>query len=164
LFAEYNKKTNIDMNTIIATLDNHQWNKEFDGYFNSIKSLCNHIYISDFNWLKRFSTLKKFRYIDNRIFKDDLKFGSIVLQEIPEYIAKRKELDEIIIQFIDEIADSDLDQYLSYSDSHGALQKRLFGGSVLHMFNHQTHHRGMISLYLEHIKINNDYSNLIDMV
>jgi uncharacterized damage-inducible protein DinB len=73
-------------------------------------------------------------------------------------------LDNQFSDFVNEIAEEDLDQYLEYSDSHGKLYKRLFGGLVLHCFNHQTHHRGMISVYLENMGISNDYSNLANMV
>jgi uncharacterized damage-inducible protein DinB len=67
LFAEYNKKVNIEMNKIISELSHVQWEKQFKGYFNSIKSMCNHIYICDFNWLKRFSNLRQFKYIRNGV-------------------------------------------------------------------------------------------------
>ena len=65
-----------------------------------------------------------------------------------------------LVGFVNEIAPEDLDRYLEYVDSHGRAYKRVFGGLVLHVFNHQTHHRGMISIYLENMGIANDYSNL----
>ena len=164
LFAEYNRKTNSDMDAIIEKLQAHQWNQEFKGYFNSIKSLCNHIYIADFNWLKRFSKLRKFSYIDNALFNQELGFGSAVFETVEEYLDKRKVLDAQIIEFVNGIAPEDLDKYLEYTDSHGKVHKRLFGGLILHCFNHQTHHRGMISIYLENMGISNDYSNLVNMV
>jgi uncharacterized damage-inducible protein DinB len=32
-------------------------------------------------------------------------------------------------------------------------------GPLLHFFNHQTHHRGMIALALDQLSVPNDYSN-----
>jgi uncharacterized damage-inducible protein DinB len=29
---------------------------------------------------------------------------------------------------------------------------------IIHMFNHQTHHRGMVSLYLELLRVENGFS------
>ena len=49
---------------------------------------------------------------------------------------------------------------LTYMDSRGDEYKKNFGGLIIHMFNHQTHHRGMISIYLEELGIANDFSNL----
>ena len=164
LFAEYNRKTNSDMNAIIQKLQADQWDQEFKGYFNSIKSLCNHIYLADFNWLKRFSKLRKFSYIDNPLFNQELSFSSVPFETIEGYLDKRKVLDAQITQFVNEIAREDLDKYLEYTDSHGKVHRRLFGGLVLHCFNHQTHHRGMISIYLENMGISNDYSNLVNIV
>jgi uncharacterized damage-inducible protein DinB len=164
IFAEYNRKANSDMNAIIQNLSANQWNQEFKGFFNSIKSLCNHIYLADFNWLKRFSKLRKFSYIHNSLFNQELHFGSVVFDAIEEYLIKRKALDAQLIEFINEIAQEDLDEYLEYTDSQGKVHRRLFGGLILHCFNHQTHHRGMISIYLENMDINNDYSNLANMV
>ena len=162
--AEYNKRTNIEMNRFIKSLHNDQWNREFGGYFNSIKSLCNHIYVCDFNWLKRFSNLRQYEYIQNPVFDNENQFGTTVIQEIESYLNNRAELDEIIIRFVHEISQSDLEQVLMYTDSHKVQYRRLFGGLVLHMFNHQTHHRGMISLYLEYLNIENDFSNIYDML
>ena len=164
LFADYNRKTNSDMNAIIEKLQAHQWNQEFKGYFNSIKSLCTHVYIADFNWLKRFSKLRQFSYINNALFSQQLAYGSVVFEAVTEYLDKRKVLDAQIIQFVNEIARDDLDKYLEYKDAHGKAYRRLFGGLVLHCFNHQTHHRGMISIYLENMGVSNDYSNLANIV
>ena len=164
LFAEYNRKTNSDMNAIIQKLQADQWDQEFKGYFSSIKSLCNHIYLADFNWLKRFSKLRKFSYIDNALFNQELPFSLIAFETIEGYLDKRRVLDAQISQFVNEIAQEDLDKYLEYTDSHGKVHRRLFGGLVLHCFNHQTHHRGMISIYLENMGISNDYSNLVNIV
>ena len=35
LFAEYNRKTNSDMNVIIQKLQASQWNQKFMGYYDS---------------------------------------------------------------------------------------------------------------------------------
>ena len=164
LFAEYNKKTNSEMNTIIQSLTPDQWEQEFAGYFNSIQSLCNHIYICDFHWLKRFSRLRNFKYIKNEIFDNEFQFGTVVLKEIEAYIKYRQALDDLIIQFVNEITPSDLDKHLKYIDSHNYEYKKPLGALVIHMFNHQTHHRGMISIYLENLTIQNDFSNLADML
>jgi len=164
VYDEYNKRTNKSMNAILASLSNDQWNQRFGGYFNSVKSLCNHLYICDFNWLKRFSALRDFDYNKNTLFAEDIQFGTTILHTVGEYEEKRKELDDYLSAFIQEIKQEDIGQILTYTDSHGKLYQRLFGGLVLHMFNHQTHHRGMISIYLEEMGINNDYSDLMNML
>jgi len=160
LLASYNTEVNKKMNIFIKMLKENEWEQEFKGYFNSIKSMCNHIYIGDFNWLKRFSKLRSFNYISNDIFKKDIKFTELAFSSIDEYIEKRKLLDKSITDFINELNDEDMGLKLTYVDSRGDEYKKNFGGLIIHMFNHQTHHRGMISLYLEEMGIANDFSNL----
>jgi len=152
------------MNEIIRTLENDEWQKEFKGYFNSIRSMCNHIYIGDFNWLKRFSKLKDFEFINNSIFNLDIKFSESVFHSKDEYLEKRKILDNYINDFINEIDNIDLGSNLIYKDSKGNEYNKNFGKLIIHMFNHQTHHRGMISIYLEEMGIENDYSNLNSII
>ena len=164
LFARYNQFANNEMDLLIGKLDNQQWNKEFGGYFKSIKEVCNHIYIADFTWLKRFSKLRSFNYVRDPMFTIDLTFGTSPLNEMAEYLQKRKELDQKLIQFTDELRQDDFEITLSYSDSKGANHSRNFGGLIVHAFNHQTHHRGMVSVYLDIMNIHNDFSNIVPLV
>jgi uncharacterized damage-inducible protein DinB len=160
LLAKYNAAANAAMNELISGLSSDQWETKFKGYFASIKAMCNHLYIGDFNWLKRFSKLRPFAFAQNPFFAKDIKFSETVFGSVGEYTALRKELDDLIIRFADEVAARDFTQDLAYVDSHGNAHTKNFGGLILHAFNHQTHHRGMISLYLEELGIANDYSNL----
>lgn len=160
LLAKYNAAANAEMDALIEKLSPAQWEKEFKGYFSSIKSMCNHIYIGDFNWLKRFSRLRAFSYASDPLFARDIAFTESVIGAVPDYLAKRRTLDALIRRFAEEAEQDDLERDLVYFDSRGAEYRRNFGGLVLHMFNHQTHHRGMISLYLEEQGIPNDFSNL----
>jgi len=163
LLARYNQATNVEMDLLLRRLDDVQWNKELGGYFKSIKEVCNHIYIGDFFWLKRFSKLRSFTYVEDSLFDQVLKFGTNPL-ELPDYLQKRVELDNVIIQFTNELVQDDLLMTLSYSDSKGVQHSRNAGGCILHMFNHQTHHRGMVSVYLDCLNIDNDYSNILKML
>ena len=164
LLAEYNKKTNRELGAFIAALTVPQWEKKFGGYFGSVKSLCNHIYICDFNWLKRFSKLRDFTYSKHRLFAQDLSFDETALETIEDFLKARKKLDAEIFEFTEELTPRDLGKVLTYTDSHGTVYKRPFGGLVLHLFNHQTHHRGMISQYLEEMKIPNSFCDLVEML
>lgn len=164
LLGEYNAATNIKMGEHIVDLTTVQWGQIFEGYFPSVKSLCNHIYIADFNWLQRFSNLRPFEFVQKKFFVQTMRFDVMVLDGIEDYLEKREKLDEDINAFVNEINVADLELKLTYQDSRGTEFRRLFGGLVLHMFNHQTHHRGMISIYLENLGIHNDYSNLMDIL
>jgi uncharacterized damage-inducible protein DinB len=79
-------------------------------------------------------------------------------------VNKRNELDSIINSFADEINSDDLSKSIKYKNLRGEDQSLNFGGLLIHVFNHQTHHRGMISFYLELLGKQNDYSNLATLV
>ena len=69
--ADYNKTVNAQMDALIAGLSEEQWAAKFGGYFDSIRSVCNHLCTCDFNWLRRFALLRPFGYInDNHLFVD----------------------------------------------------------------------------------------------
>jgi uncharacterized damage-inducible protein DinB len=162
--ADYNSITNNQMNDLVRNLSEEQWNNKFGGYFSSIRSLCNHLYICDFNWLKRFSLLRPFEYIKDSFFKTVYTFDAHVITDKEEYIQKREALDRYIKRFVEEVKEEDLSNYLVYKDSHNDEHKQEYGLVILHVFNHQTHHRGMISIYLEEMNIENDYSNIMDII
>ena len=161
LFARYNKTVNEKMNGLIKTLSREEWEKELGGYFKSVRELCSHIYICDFNWLKRFSKLQDFQTFREGFFsREPYSFKEELFRDMGEYLTKRPELDEKIIAFTTEISDADINSLLKYIDSHGNPYELNFGGLVMHSFNHDTHHRGMISLYLEMLGRENDFGSL----
>jgi uncharacterized damage-inducible protein DinB len=51
-----------------------------------------------------------------------------------------------------------LEKILTYTDSEGNKLEKVMETLLLHVFNHETHHRGMISLYLEMLGKENDFS------
>ena len=161
LFAKYNKAVNEKMNGIIKTLSPEEWAKDLGGYFESARGLCSHLYISDFNWLKRFSKLRDFTVFKEALFeREPYSFKEELFEDMGEYLAKRPMLDEKIIAFANETSDADMNSLLKYTDSHGTPYEKNFGGLVMHCFNHDTHHRGMISLYLEMLGRENDFASL----
>ena len=160
LFVNYNKSVNLLMNGLIANLSQDEWDKALGGFFPSIHSLCSHLYIGDYTWLKRFSRLRLFTSLSNSYFENDYSFQETLFNDMSDYLIERPELDKRMIAFADEITEDDLAQNLKYIDSHGTAHERNFGRCLLQFVNHETHHRGMISLYLEMLGCPNDFSFL----
>ena len=164
LLASYNEKTNEQMNALISRLEAAQWDHTFATFFPSIRLMCNHLYVSDFNWLRRFSALRDFRYARDSLFSQEIGYGKEAFVTQGDYLSKRKYLDKLITAFANEVTDADLGQSLTYKDLRGNEHTRNFGGLALGCFNHQTHHRGMISVFLEMLGIENDYSSLWNLL
>ena len=164
LLAEYNQKTNEKMNRFIEAISPAQWDQNFGGYYPSIHALCNHVYIADLNWLKRFGNLREFVYLKDEVFQRQLSPASSAFESQQEYFVRRSDLDLRFMAFASELSEEDLGKTLAFKSYNGLDQQRNFGGVVLHVFNHQTHPRGMISVYLDSMGVENDYSNLIVLV
>ena len=164
LFVNYNKSANEAMNGVIKTLSKAEWEKPLGGYFPSVRSLCSHIYIGDYNWLRRFKSSRSFTVLNDSFFDKDYSFQETLFEDMGEYLARRPDLDNRMIAFADELTAADLGSVLSYTDSHGKNFERNFGGCVLHFLNHETHHRGMISLCLEMLGRENDFNSLAQVL
>jgi uncharacterized damage-inducible protein DinB len=164
LLARYNAHANTEMGRVLAQLGDKEWNRALGGYYPSIRSLCSHLFISDFAWLRRFATLRPYAYAQHPIFQRNPALGELLFPGFRDYAADRKALDECLTKFTEEVTPEDLAKRLRYKNFKNIDQDREFGGLILHVFNHQTHHRGMISLYLDLLGKENDFSNLFVLV
>jgi uncharacterized damage-inducible protein DinB len=160
LMAKYNKDVNKQLNEIIQTLSEAQWDKQFPAFWKSIHELCSHIFGADYRWLNRFKYVVNSQSLPDTYFNKNISFEELLFENINEYITKRIEMDNIIISFVNDLTENDLDKTLKYSNPDGILYENKIGVCLLHLFNHETHHRGMISLYLEMLGKENDFSNL----
>ena len=68
LLARYNAHANAEMGRVLAQLTDEEWNRAMGGYYPSIRSLCSHVFVSDFAWLRRYATLRRFAYLEHPIF------------------------------------------------------------------------------------------------
>jgi uncharacterized damage-inducible protein DinB len=164
LLARYNRHANAEMGRICAGLSDEEWNRALGGYYPSIRALCSHVFQGDLAWLKRFAALRPFRYGEHPISQRPLVWGELLFPSYAEFARERPVVDDLLLQFADEVTPEDFPQRLRYKNWHGVDQDREFGGLVMHVFNHQTHHRGMVSLYLDMLGKQNDFSNIITLV
>ncbi|GHV51666.1 diguanylate cyclase [Spirochaetia bacterium] len=159
--ARYNQIANGKMDEIIAAISDDEWNREFNGFFKSVRALCSHLYIADVTWLKRFGGVKEFKTLKDGLFQTELSFKELLFPHKDEYLAKRPELDKLIISLIAEVDEDDLGKTLKYTTSQGKPFEHPFYGTLLQILNHETHHRGMVSLYLELLGKDNDFSGVL---
>lgn len=74
---------------------------------------------------------------------DDLLYS-----ELGKLAEVRCDLDGVIVRFVSGLTDEALASTLSYSNTKGVESTKGFGSLLLHLFNHQTHHRGQVSTLL----------------
>ena len=157
-FAKYNKMTNDQMDNIIKDISEEEWNRKFSSYWKSIHELCSHIFFGNYTWLNKFRLFVNSKYLSNEYFKKEFNWGELLFKNKDEYLVLRKELDDKIIVFINEITNDDLERIMVWIDWEGKEIKKKLGIYVMHMFNHATHHRAQVSLYLDMLGKINDFS------
>ena len=161
-FADYNKRANSQMNAIIQNISEAEWDKPFASYWKSIHELCAHIFTADYGWLNRFRVFTDSKKLPAEYFRTNYNWGETIFEHIHEYIHQRAELDEKITVFVNEITDEDLTRIMPWTDWEGAIIKKKLGIYLTHMFNHATHHRAQIAVYLDMIGKENDFSTFFD--
>ncbi|WP_288132702.1 DinB family protein [Microbulbifer sp.] len=147
LMAQYNQWMNEKVFASAERLSEAELAEDRGAFFGSILGTLNHILIGDIIWLKRFSEhprdFPSLIYLRNRDQPKSL--AEVVHCDLSALRSERKIIDEIIVKFSKEIAQTDADSPLNYCNTKGERFSKNFGQLVLHMFNHQTHHRGQVS-------------------
>ncbi len=166
-FAAYNKKVNEELISILEKMPDEKLHQKTGAYYSSIFGTLIHIFSSDLNWVKRyknsFSGIKSFNNagflsIDEKSLKNP---GIISRGDLFRY---RKEMDETVLRFIDELSDKNLNSVFQYKNFRGEQTEKELWKTLMQMFNHETHHRGAISAMLDIMKIENDYSTLLTKI
>ena len=164
LMARYNQVANDRMDKVIQTLSPQEWDKNLGGFFKSVREVCSHMYICDVVYMQRFAALREFKINKDNFLDKTYTFKDVLFSDMKEYFPKRIEMNKRLIDFCSEITEDDLSKMLSFTNSRGEPTEKNFGGTVLHFFNHSTHHRGMISVYLEILGKENDFNSLLLVV
>ena len=87
----------------------------------------------------------------------------IYSDDLDTLLEHRARLDAIIGALAAELSDSDLAQPITYKNSRGECRKN-FGALLLHLFNHQTHHRGQASTLLSQAGVDIGVTDLLEWI
>jgi uncharacterized damage-inducible protein DinB len=158
LLGNYNKSANIQMNNVINKITEEEWNKTFPSFWKSIHELCSHIFIGDYGWLKFLNSYVNLNILPKQYFNENYDWEEIIFDHKEEYFTKRNELDDIIIEFVKEITNDDINKVIKKVNWNGEMTEKKFGAYFMHMFNHGTHHRAIISLYLDMLGKEHDFT------
>jgi len=133
--ARYNRWANARLYAACGQLSEGSYKQRRQAFFGSIHGTLNHILVGDRIWLSRVEGLPK-----PDLTLDDQPFANLIaLKE-----ARGLE-DERIIGLTDEHGDDDMDRVIRYRmvTRPDDVETPLYL-CWLHLFNHQTHHRGQI--------------------
>jgi uncharacterized damage-inducible protein DinB len=162
--AKYNSSVNQSIIELIEPLSEEKIMTKTKAFFPSIFETMLHLFFSDLFWLKRFRDVFKESNalaVSKLVPLDGKNLRKKFEADYTKLFQRRKQADEVIQQFIEEIEEAALNSIITYKNFKGDEVEKEFWKILLQWFNHQTHHRGQISVLLDMIEVDNDYSSLL---
>ncbi|BES73058.1 DinB family protein [Marinobacter nanhaiticus D15-8W] len=166
LMADYNAWMNIELYTHASKLVPETRRQDMGAFFGSIESTLNHILVADIVWLRRFeSHPSAFATLKNLSdFPHPESLGRLLFDEFTLLHESRKNMDALLIRFIEETDEQDYDVPLHYRNSKGMPFTKPFGPLLMHLFNHQTHHRGQASALFNQLGVDIGVTDLLPRI
>jgi uncharacterized damage-inducible protein DinB len=163
-FARYNSSVNQSVLELVTPLNKDQIMMKTKAYYPSIFETLLHILITDLLWLKRYRDTFK----ENKILKGSpllsleekglrMEFES----DYTRFFQYRRQVDQLISRFVDDLDETHLNLILKYTNYKGEYNEKEMWKTMLHWFNHQTHHRGQVSVLLDLVGVDHDFSTMI---
>lgn len=154
LSAHYNEWMNNKLYTLCAVISDADRKADRKAFFKSIHGTLNHLLLGDKAWMGRFEG-KPFiiKSLDQELY-----------QNFDELRLERQQTDNRIIRWSQNISMSDLSGDLNYQSilSPGQKSCKLWN-AVVHLFNHQTHHRGQLTTLLSQMGIDAGVTDILFM-
>ncbi len=137
VMARYNAWQNEGLRDTVAAMSEDEVRRERGAFFGSILATVNHILWADRMWLARLTGSEK---------PPGGIAGSVALTpDAVAWAAERVLTDRAITLWADGLKDEDIAADLVWlSGVTGREERRPAGLIVMHLFNHQTHHRGQV--------------------
>lgn len=140
--ARYNRWQNRSLlKAATALSDRERW-QDRGTFFKSIAETLNHVLWDDRVWLAR--------------LRDDASAAAVIGERHPytdtpqdwaEYVHDRTALDDEIVVWADALTEDDLARSTPWIKGSEPVETN-FGFNLVHMVNHQTHHRGQVHAML----------------
>lgn len=148
--AAYNQWINTRVYDAAATLPEAQVFQDRGAFFGSLFDTLNHIAVADLLWLHRFVQHPGLVELAPQVagLPQPSSLRQRVAGSLPELRALRVRLDGLITELAARVSEAHLALVLPYSNVQGQAQAKPFGLLLMHLFNHQTHHRGQASTLL----------------
>lgn len=154
LMAKYNQRLNSQVYEVAKLIDKRELERDVGAFFKSILGTLNHILVGDIIWLSRFATHSATFASLARLssFPQPERLDQILYADISDLFVARKEIDSILLNWVKaDLENADCSRNLVYHNTKGRKSSRNFGELVFHFFNHQTHHRGQVSVLLSQL-------------
>jgi uncharacterized damage-inducible protein DinB len=166
-FARYNGSVNRSILELVEPLRKEQIMMETKAYYPSIFETLLHNFIADLNWLKRYkNAFKGNKGLNgtNLLSLDEKTLRKELESDYTKFFQYRRQMDDLIIQFANDLDESKFDSIIKYKNYKGEDVEKEIWKTLLHLFNHQTHHRGQVSVLLDLVGVDHDFSSMLTRI
>ena len=143
--ARYNRWMNEKIYVAASEISEEERTRDVGAFFRSLHGTLNHLLLADRVWLGRFTGVSLpgdwlgpggIRSLDQVLYAD-----------FAELRRERAKTDDELDAWIATLTQAKLDGPLRY-ERKGKVQEEPLRWAVMHLFNHQTHHRGQATTLL----------------
>lgn len=161
--ARYNGSVNQSIIELLERLSLEKIMMKTKAYYPSIFETLVHNLFADLNWLKRLKgAFKESKALTGGIlFSEQDRLRKDFESDHTKFFQYRKEVDGMIADFINELDESRFNTVLKYKNYKGEDMEHDLWKGLLHWFNHQTHHRGQVSVLLDLAGVDHDFSSML---
>ena len=139
MLARYNQWANRRLYDAAAALPDEDLRADLGAAFGSILGTLNHIVVADLIWMSRFAKTPP----------PDLRLDTTVSDDLSALRQMREALDVEIVTFFDRLTEDDVASTFTYTRAISPdVVTEPMGPALVHVFNHQTHHRGQVHALL----------------
>jgi len=97
-------------------------------------------------------------------FEKPESLDSILFDDLETLKSERTKIDQIIIQWINDLSETDINDTISYKNIAGVFFRKDFSSLISHLFLHQVHHRGQATTLLSQAGIDFGDTDIIEIV
>jgi uncharacterized damage-inducible protein DinB len=130
--ADYNHWANKRIYAAALDMPEQQYRHPTGVFFGSLHGTLNHLLATDRIWLRRLTGQGE---APDRL-------NAILFESRQELAGARMAEDRRLQRLVNGYSEADLDRQVAYHTTSGAAQQQVLNDILLHLFNHQTHHRG----------------------
>ena len=148
--AAYNAWMNQKVYAAAARLPESEVMRERGAFFGSIFGTLSHLVVADTIWLRRFAAdpAHADALAPMRDMPMPARLDERPCADLPALARRRSELDAVLAGWAPGLNDGALRGTLRYVDMRGGAHAREVSALLMHVFNHQTHHRGQVTTLL----------------
>jgi uncharacterized damage-inducible protein DinB len=131
-FAAYNSWANARLYEAALALSDAEYRRDVGAFFKSMHGTLNHILLTDRLWLKRLTGVGDH---PNRL-------DAIIHEGRRDLAMARADEDDRIVGYVAGLDEAALQERQRYQNTSGKVFEDRRSDILVHLFNHQTHHRG----------------------